>query len=219
MHKSEIDIHRKMQIDTKHKFDINVCYFRFLSEFSSVFNCQAPKKMKNGIKSIIVAFSKDEFLMFRGMCNKFLANKYTCPKCGNFDFFTPSRYKQLNKLVETNKLVTVEKPRTLGCQKCSFTFNPLSIGFYRNTKIDLRKWVFYTIISDDGNIDYPIPSIQYMLDVSYGTAKNIKYAVKNRERKGQEGFAERFIKSKTEDHWWVKILVEEFDNKFHPVSK
>ncbi len=211
MFKSDIDIHRNLQIDTKQKFDINVCYSRFMSEFYSLFKCQAPKQIKNQIKSIIVAFSKDEFLMFKILSKRFTEKQYTCPKCGNKDYFIPSRYKQLNKLVETKKFVSVEKPRTLGCQKCSFVFNPLAVGSYRNIKIDLRKWVFYTFISDNGNIDYPISSIAYILDVSYGTAKNIKRCHKTGERKDQEGFGEKFVDGKTEEHPWVKIMLQEYD--------
>jgi hypothetical protein len=111
-------------------------------------------------------------------------------------------------MFKIQKVVRAEKPRTLSCNNCSFTFNPLSISPYRNLKIDLRKYMFYQFISDDGKIDYPVKSIMTMIDISYKTAVKIKTYLKTFEKPFSKEEIDRFFKNKTEDHPFINIILQ-----------
>lgn len=211
--KDEIELHKKLRIDTLHRFNVNKYYSIWLSEYYKIFKKPVPKKEKEFIKKSKVLFINDEHLLFRIMVNDFIDKKYDCPKCNHVGGFVPTRHKKLDKMLKIQKFIRCESPRTLSCVKCSFTFNPMSIMFYSNTKIDLRKWFFYLCISKDGEIDYPIPSIGRILNVSYGTAKSIKLGYKTGERRAKD-YAPKYINSKDDNHALLNVFAQYADHRF-----
>jgi len=209
MLKIELDLIKKIDIDTTNRFDINASYNKWLSEYYKIFKKPVPCNIKKRIKQTKIIWIKDEFVAFRVLAEEYLKAGYTCPKCGSQEGFIPTRYKKIEKLFKTQKLVRSERPRTLSCLDCSFTFSPLSVSVYRNLKLDLRIWLFYTFISDDGSINYPIKSISEILKVSYSTAKRIKDFTENKvNRRFTDMEAKKYIKNKNENHPMVKIILD-----------
>lgn len=212
----EIKLHRKMGIDTTHRFDFKKCWAVWLSEHYKVFRKPVNSKIKKSFRKVKVLFINDEHLLFRVLANDFLNEEYQCPKCEKRGGFIPTRYKRLEKMLTTKKPVYVEPPRTLSCMNCSFTFNPLVSGFYANTKIDLRKWFFYMCIAENDKnkeVDYPVTSIARILDVSYNTAKNIKNGYDTGDRRPDD-YAEKFVNNKSEDHPLMKLMAQMADFKY-----
>lgn len=68
--------------------------------------------------------------------------------------------------------------------------------------------MFYTFISDDGKIDYPISSICKILDISYYTAKKIKEQIKKGENSMNEKEAHKYISNKSEEHPMIDIIIQ-----------
>jgi transposase-like protein len=210
MLKEEINLINKLEVNTLNKFNFNARYNSWISEHYKLFKKPAPDYIKKLIKKTKLLWIKDEFVLFRILCNSYLNRKYTCPKCESKKGFIPTRYKKIGKMLKINKFVRIEKPRTLSCTDCSYTFNPLSYSVYRRLKLDLRVLVFYTFFSDDGKIDYPIQSISKILNISYNSAKNIKkWVLEGREFSDQE--IDKHIKSKDDDYPVFKILLQNFE--------
>ena len=208
MIKAEIDLIKNIDIDTTSRFDVNISYPIWLHEYYKVYKKPTPTEMKKRIKQTKILWIKDEFAIFRILADEYLKSGYTCPKCESKSGFVPTRYKKIEKLIKTQKFIRAEKPRTLSCSDCSFTFNPLSISSYRNLKLDLRIWMFYSFISDDGEIDYPVQSIANILKVSYPTAGKIKKFTKEGGRNFTDEEARKYIKNKNEDTPMVKIILD-----------
>ena len=68
--------------------------------------------------------------------------------------------------------------------------------------------MFYSFISDDGKIDYPVKSIASILKISYPTAKKIKEFTKGGGRNFTDSEAKKYIKNKSEDNYMIKIIME-----------
>jgi hypothetical protein len=206
--KDEIRLIKKMDVNTLHRFDFQKCYNNWLHEYFILYKRTVPTQLKKKIQEIKIIWTKDEFLLFRILSKDFLKAGYTCPKCGSANGFVPTRYKVIGKVLETQKCVKVERPRTLSCSHCSFTFNPLSVTSYRNIKYDLRKFFFYQFISDEGKIDFPIQSISNIIGVSYQTAKKIKQQITVMERPFTDGELKKYISNKSEEHPMFKVLLQ-----------
>ena len=208
MLKEEIRLIKNTNINTLDRFDINKHYKEWLHEYAYLFDEPAPLKIKKLIKKTRILWIKDEFALFRILSKDYLKDGFICPKCKSDKGFIPTRYKKIDKMFKVNRCVRAEKPRTLSCNNCSFTFNPLSLTPYRNLKLDLRKWVFCWFISEDGKIDYPVSSISRIIDVSYYTAKKIKTAIINGERKFSDKEKDKYISNKSEDHPMINIILQ-----------
>jgi transposase-like protein len=206
--RDEIRLIKKMDVNTLHRFDFQKCYNNWLHEHFILYKSPAPIRLKKEIQKIKILWIKDEFLLFRILSKDYLKTGYTCPKCGSSKGFIPTRYKVIGKVLETQKCVKVEKPRTLSCSECSFTFNPLSTTAYRNVKYDLRKIFFYQYISEEGIIDYPIRTIMRILDISYQTAKKIKQQVSAMEKPFSDEELNKYISNKTDEHPMIKVLLQ-----------
>lgn len=197
------------------RFNINQSYLTWMREFYKLFGKPAPDQIKKLIKRTVLLWAKDEHMLFTIVAKDFLEKKYECPKCKKYDDFIPTRHKQIEKMYRINDLVTCEQPRTISCRHCSFTFNPLRITFYQNMRIDLRTFHFYSFISDDGNIDYPVASIQKILNVSYGTAKKIKFS-KTKDgyyTKPQANAQMKRSRNGQKNIGGVKLLVQKYDRE------
>lgn len=216
VYKEELQLHRNLKIDTKNRFDMKKYYAEWLREYFKIFGKPAPESVKKMIKGTKVMWINDEHLLFRILADDFLKEDYECPKCNSKKGFIPTRYKKLNQVIEKNKPVVAERPRTLSCSECSFTFNPMAITYYRGIRMDLRKIWFYKFISEDGKIKYPISSIQKIMDISYGTAKKIKKHTEEGTRLSGETtdeFAEKFIGRIHENHYWTKLISQKADKE------
>ncbi len=213
----ELMLSRKLNIKDTSRFDLNKAYYNWLKEFYSLFGKHAPHQLKSLIKKTIIMWAKDEHTLFTILAKDYFEKKYHCPKCGFYGEFTPTRHKKIEKMLVKNKAVICENPRTASCQKCSFTFNPLSISWYSNMKIDLRTIAFYMFISDDFNIDYPVSSIARILNVTYGTAKRMKDSAKRGYyNQSPEQKAESFFKKHTKESNITKVITQMADHKFLP---
>jgi len=210
-------INRAMDhVETK-RFDLNACYSNLLKEYYHVFKKPLPKKEKKFILSLKKFLSKDEQLVFIAIVRNFLENKIVCPKCKSSNGFVSGRYKIIAKMLKIEKFVRQETPRTLSCCDCSFVFHPLALTFYGHTNLDLRTWFFYGIITNDGKLDLPITSISKILNVSYGTAKNMKECVFNHKRKSDK-WIEESVNSLPEEHYITDIYVQMFDLNYQVVN-
>ncbi len=191
------------------KFNYSDTINRYAAEHFKLFGKPISMVKKKYIKQFKKVFcEEDEHYMFEIFARQSMFNMkgINCPKCGEEANFTSDRWKRIDKMLRTKRLVRVEQDRQYTCSNCSFKFHPLAHSFYKNTNLDLRIYLFYLVITDDLKADLPVSSISRIFDISYTSAKRLVEKHKN-----QGGITKGDIDKvfdKGHDHWKVKLFKE-----------
>ena len=165
------------------KFDFDHIYPRLLREHADYYGKPLPDTMKKSIKKARKLWhDEDEHEMFLTLIRcKFKDREIPCPKCGH-RVNVPERYKRWKRVLDTGRPVRVEPARTLSCEHCSFSFNPLAWTVYGDTKLDLRVYIFYMWMTDDCKIEYPIAAVARIFGISIGAARSLVRNIEASER-------------------------------------